>query len=183
MAPALLALPALLGALLGLGPLFLLAGLLSAASLSRKGTGRFAAGRLVRLGLPLLLFLMLLDPLTDYLGSLAEGGAPQAVVLPDRSDGDEGCGAVVVRGGAAPAEPRLTRGCGGCVQLVPMWRLVAAFVLALTTLGWPAATGVASAATLQAVERLEGDSTATASSTWRSASRSRMWRRRRTPAR
>jgi hypothetical protein len=38
-------------------------------------------------------------------------------------------------------------------------------------------------ATLQAVERLEGDSTAMASLTWRSASRSRMWRRRGTPAR
>jgi FG-GAP repeat len=42
-------------------------------------------------------------------------------------------------------------------ELVPMGRLVAACVLALTTLGWPAATGVASTATLQAVERLEGD--------------------------
>jgi hypothetical protein len=38
-----------------------------------------------------------------------------------------------------------------------MGRLVAVCVLALTTLGWPAATGVASTATLQAVERLEGD--------------------------
>jgi len=75
--PALLALPALLGALFGLGPLFLLAGLLSAASLGRKGPDGFARGRLVRLGLPLLLFVVLVDPLTDYLGSLAEGEHPR----------------------------------------------------------------------------------------------------------
>jgi hypothetical protein len=74
--PALLGLPALLGALLGLGPLFLLAGLVAAASLHRKGPGGFARGRLLRLGLPLLLFLVLLDPLTDYLGSLAESQHP-----------------------------------------------------------------------------------------------------------
>jgi glucans biosynthesis protein C len=47
--PAVLGPPALFAALLGLGPLFLLAGLLSAASLGRKGPGGFARGRLVRL--------------------------------------------------------------------------------------------------------------------------------------
>jgi glucan biosynthesis protein C len=51
--PTLLAFPALLGGLFGLGPLFLLGGLLSAASLARKGPGGFAGGRLLRLGLPL----------------------------------------------------------------------------------------------------------------------------------
>jgi glucans biosynthesis protein C len=75
--PLLLAFPALLGGLFGLGPLFLLGGLLAAASLARKGPGGFARGRLVRLGLPLLAFVVLLDPLTDYLGALAEGEHPR----------------------------------------------------------------------------------------------------------
>ena len=59
-----------------LGPLFLLGGLLAAASLAHKGPGGFARGRLVRLGLPLLAFFGLLDQLTDYLGALAEGEHP-----------------------------------------------------------------------------------------------------------
>ncbi|HWD46384.1 MAG TPA: acyltransferase family protein [Actinomycetota bacterium] len=75
--PTLLAFPALLAGLFGLGPLFLLGGLLSAASLARKGPGGFARGRLVRLGVPLLLFVVLVDPFTDYLGSLAEGEHPR----------------------------------------------------------------------------------------------------------
>jgi glucan biosynthesis protein C len=50
--PTLLAFPALLAGLFGLGPLFLLGGLLSAASLTRKGPRGFARGRLVRLGCP-----------------------------------------------------------------------------------------------------------------------------------
>jgi glucan biosynthesis protein C len=75
--PLLLAFPALLGGLFGLGPLFLLGGLLAAASLAHKGPGGFARGRLVRLGLPLLAFFVLLDPLTGYLGALAEGDHPR----------------------------------------------------------------------------------------------------------
>ena len=75
--PLLLAFPALLGGLFGLGPLFLLGGVLAAASLARKGPGGFARGRLVRLGLPLLAFFVLLDPLTGYLGALAESDHPR----------------------------------------------------------------------------------------------------------
>ncbi len=75
--PGLLAFPALLAGLFGLGPLFLLGGLLSAASLARKGPRGFALGRLVRLGGPLLVFVVLVDPLTDYLGALAEGDHPR----------------------------------------------------------------------------------------------------------
>jgi hypothetical protein len=75
--PALLAFPALLAGLFGLGPLFLVGGLLSAGSLAHKGPGLFARGRLVRLGVPLLAFVALIDPLTDYLGSLAEGAHPR----------------------------------------------------------------------------------------------------------
>jgi hypothetical protein len=75
--PTMVAFPALLAGLFGLGPLFLLGGLLSATSLARKGLGGFARGRLVRLGVPLLAFLVLIDPLTDYLGSVAEGERPR----------------------------------------------------------------------------------------------------------
>lgn len=75
--PTLLAFPGLLGGLFGLGPLFLLGGLLSAGSLARKGPGGFAGGRLARLGLPLLAFYVVVDPLTDYLGALAEGEHPR----------------------------------------------------------------------------------------------------------
>jgi glucans biosynthesis protein C len=75
--PTLLAFPALLAGLFGLGPLFLVGGLLSVASLARKGPGGFARGRLVRLGVPLLVFVVLIDPLTDYLGSVAEGEHPR----------------------------------------------------------------------------------------------------------
>ena len=66
-----------MGGLFGLGLLFLVGGLLAAASLAHKGPGGFARGRLVRLGLPLLAFFVLLDPLTDYLGALAEGEHPR----------------------------------------------------------------------------------------------------------
>ena len=72
-----MAFPALLGGLFGLGPLFLLGGLLSVVSLGRKGPGGFARGRLLRLGLPLLAFVVLLDPVSDYLGALAEGEQPR----------------------------------------------------------------------------------------------------------
>jgi peptidoglycan/LPS O-acetylase OafA/YrhL len=63
-------LPALLGAIFGLGPLFLLAGWFSVGSLARRGPGRFASARAVRLGLPLLAYLLLVNPLADLVGNL-----------------------------------------------------------------------------------------------------------------
>ena len=50
---------------------------MSAASLAHTAAGGFTRGRLVRLGVPLLVFVVLIDPLTDYLGSLAEGEHPR----------------------------------------------------------------------------------------------------------
>jgi len=67
--------PALIGGLFGLGPLFLLAGWFSALSLSHRRPGSFTRSRLLRLGVPLLVFTFLIDPLTDYLGGLGEGDA------------------------------------------------------------------------------------------------------------
>ncbi len=65
-----IALPAVLGGVFGLGPLFVLAGWFSAMSIRRRGPAGFVRGRLLRLGVALLLFLALVNPLSDYLGNL-----------------------------------------------------------------------------------------------------------------
>ncbi len=65
----LLAFPAVAGGLFGLGPLFLLAGWFSPRSLAHRGPGGFARSRLLRLGVPLLAFMLLVHPLADYVGS------------------------------------------------------------------------------------------------------------------
>jgi fucose 4-O-acetylase-like acetyltransferase len=59
-----------------LGPLFLVAGWFSARSLARKGAGAFARGRLLRLGVPLLAFIFVIDRLAAYLGDLGRGQHP-----------------------------------------------------------------------------------------------------------
>ena len=69
-ASAVLTVPSLLGALFWLGPLFLVAGWFSARSLERQGPGPFARGRLIRLGVPLLVFVLVLQPVTDVIGNV-----------------------------------------------------------------------------------------------------------------
>ncbi len=69
-ASTVLSFPVLLAAVFGLGPLFLVAGALSSGSLARKGPVSFVRGRLLRLGVPMLVYLFLIDPVTDYLGRL-----------------------------------------------------------------------------------------------------------------
>lgn len=64
------ALPALMGGIFGLGPLFVVAGWFSVGSLARRGQAGFVGSRLLRLGVPLLFFLLLVNPLADYLGNL-----------------------------------------------------------------------------------------------------------------
>jgi len=44
-----------------MGPLFLVAGWFSARSLAHKGAGEFARSRLLRLGVPLIVFIFLID--------------------------------------------------------------------------------------------------------------------------
>jgi peptidoglycan/LPS O-acetylase OafA/YrhL len=66
------ALLALMGALFGLGPLFVVAGWFSARSLAQRGAAGFMVGRLLRLGVPLLFFVLFVNPLADYLGNLWE---------------------------------------------------------------------------------------------------------------
>ncbi len=48
-----------------MGALFLLAGAFTPASFDRKGAGAFLKGRLVRLGIPLLIWIFLLNPLAN----------------------------------------------------------------------------------------------------------------------
>jgi fucose 4-O-acetylase-like acetyltransferase len=53
-------------ALLVIPLLFLVAGLLTAPSVKRKGPGRFVRDRLLRLGVPFVVFALLLWPLLEY---------------------------------------------------------------------------------------------------------------------
>jgi fucose 4-O-acetylase-like acetyltransferase len=62
--------PAAFGALFALGPLFFVAGWFSVRSIARRGPAGFARARLVRLGVPILVFVALVEPLTDYLGNI-----------------------------------------------------------------------------------------------------------------
>lgn len=81
-----LTVPAFLGGLFALGPLFFVSGWLSAPSLARRGPGGFARGRLLRLGVPLVVFTLLIDPLADFWGDHAEGGSrPFGDYLLDRT--------------------------------------------------------------------------------------------------
>lgn len=64
------ALPALMGGIFGLGPLFVVAGWFSVRSLARRGPAGFVGSRLLRLGVPLVFFVLLVNPLADYLGDL-----------------------------------------------------------------------------------------------------------------
>lgn len=56
-----------------MGFFFMLAGYFTPGSLERKGYGKFLADRLLRLGVPLLVFVFLLGPLTAALVTAAEG--------------------------------------------------------------------------------------------------------------
>jgi surface polysaccharide O-acyltransferase-like enzyme len=59
--------PALLAPSLGMGLFFLIAGYFTPGSYDRKGAASFLRGRLVRLGIPLLLYDLLVDPLVVYI--------------------------------------------------------------------------------------------------------------------
>lgn len=56
--------------------LFLVAGLLTPGSVARKGVRRFTADRLLRLGVPFLVFVLLLEPTLTYLLEHPLGDAP-----------------------------------------------------------------------------------------------------------
>jgi glucans biosynthesis protein C len=60
-------------ALFAMAVLFLVAGLLSAQSLARKGPWLYVRDRLLRLGAPLIAFTFVIGPLTSLVGQRAEG--------------------------------------------------------------------------------------------------------------
>ena len=64
-----------MGGLFGMGLLFLVAGLLTPPAFARKGPRLFVRDRILRLGLPLVVFIAVIDPLTDYIGHRAMGQA------------------------------------------------------------------------------------------------------------
>jgi glucans biosynthesis protein C len=64
-------------ALFGMGLLFLVAGWFTPRSLARKGPGHFAVGRLLWLGVPLKVFVFVIDLLTDLAGYRGMGGTDE----------------------------------------------------------------------------------------------------------
>jgi glucan biosynthesis protein C len=58
--------------LFAMAVLFLVAGVIAQRSLARKGAWPFILGRLVRLGAPLVIFTLLIGPMTSVLGARAE---------------------------------------------------------------------------------------------------------------
>jgi fucose 4-O-acetylase-like acetyltransferase len=57
-----------------MGAFFLIAGYVTPPSLERKGAGRFVRDRLVRLGVPLLVYMLLIDALTNAIAQAGRGG-------------------------------------------------------------------------------------------------------------
>jgi fucose 4-O-acetylase-like acetyltransferase len=72
------------GLLFGMGLLFLVAGLYTAPSFARKGARSFALGRVMRLGLPLVVFVLVFEPLTDFIGYRGMGGDDGFIAYLDR---------------------------------------------------------------------------------------------------
>lgn len=68
--------PAYVISVYALGPLFLVAGWFSARSLTHKGAGAFGRSRLLRLGVPLIVFVFVIDRLAAYLGDLGRDQHP-----------------------------------------------------------------------------------------------------------
>jgi fucose 4-O-acetylase-like acetyltransferase len=79
--------PAWLISAFALAPLFLVAGWFSARSLARKGAGEFARSRLLRLGVPLIVFIFVINPLASYLGDLGAAQHPSLADYLGRSYG------------------------------------------------------------------------------------------------
>src|SRR5215212_3589887 len=67
-----------IGWLFGLGLFFLIAGVLTAPSLERKGPARFVRDRLVRLGVPLVAYTLLASPVLEYVAYRENDGGTRA---------------------------------------------------------------------------------------------------------
>jgi fucose 4-O-acetylase-like acetyltransferase len=59
-----------------MGVLFLISGYVSPGSLDRKGPRRFVTDRLIRLGIPLLVFFFVLNPIAVIGGLVRDAGVP-----------------------------------------------------------------------------------------------------------
>ena len=70
---SLLRLVTIVAAAFGMPLFFLVAGMFTPASLRRKGLGRYSVDRILRLGIPSLLFVLLLTPPIEYLDPDARG--------------------------------------------------------------------------------------------------------------
>jgi glucans biosynthesis protein C len=68
-------------AVFALGPLFLVAGWFSARSVAHRGAGAFARARLLRLGIPLLAYIFLINALAGYVGQLRQEHHPSLAGL------------------------------------------------------------------------------------------------------
>jgi peptidoglycan/LPS O-acetylase OafA/YrhL len=143
---ALVGLPGLLGGVFALGPLFLLGGVFAAASLARRGPGGFVHARLLRLGVPLVLFVAVITPLTNYLGDLAQGERPRLwpYLAPGSEDRDAGAlwfVAALLTFSLGYAAWRWWRPAGGSGAVRPGQLLLAAAVIAVGSfavrLRWP----------------------------------------------
>jgi glucans biosynthesis protein C len=66
---------AAVGFLFGLGAFFLIAGRLSGPSLDRKGPWHFGLDRLVRLGIPIVFYVLVIAPVMEYVKYRNESGA------------------------------------------------------------------------------------------------------------
>jgi glucan biosynthesis protein C len=68
-----------IGWLFGLGLFFMVAGRLSGPSLDRKGPRRFARERLIRLGIPLVAYTLVISPFLEYVDYRWNGGGTRAL--------------------------------------------------------------------------------------------------------
>ena len=82
-----------------MGLFFFISGLFTPRSIERKGPARFVLDRLVRLGIPLVVFFFIINPLTDYAGYRAAHPAGSAssgscgwASSPSRTPAPDPCG-------------------------------------------------------------------------------------------
>ncbi len=147
--PVLLGRPVELLAAFGLSPLFLVAGVLAAGSLARRGPAAYAATRLLRLGVPAVVYVVILDPVVRWIVARAEGyDRPLTAELTDLGNG-RGFGplwfvvallgfSLLYAGGRwlRPASPGPAETIGGGPLL-----LVGASIAVLDLLTWPRVPG------------------------------------------
>lgn len=97
--------------MLGMGMLFLVAGLFTPSAIQRKGTARFISSRSLRLGVPTVAYLLVIMPAVNFVGHWASGSSAAAA--------------------AADALDHLRR-----FDLGPMWFVFALLLVTAGYVGW-----------------------------------------------